>query len=132
MTILFDALLACFLVYLLYLWVRNAPLSQKEAKNVGIIATIVWSIMVALCGFGLLLSGFGFDNPHLARTTEILVWAIIISLLLTLLLSLYALSNIWQRYRTEDYPAVIRFAAVPFIGLVLLVTSYVLLGMWKE
>lgn len=110
----FSGTTLLFFLYLIFLLTRTAPATKREAYVSSFIASILWGLLIPISLLALLVVSMGSGAPG-TKIWEVLVVAS--SILLCLLLSLYSLSNIWQKYSSEDYKSVVRFAAVPYISL---------------
>lgn len=114
--------LVVFFLYLIFLMVRTVLPEKKEAHIVAIVASILWGLSIPSSLLMAFLALMGSGGPNTIEWAALMAGG---SLFLLLLLSLYSLSNIWQKYLMEDYRSVVRYAAVPFISIILFIISMI-------
>lgn len=113
---LFASFVTVYFFTLVLLLFRNDLCSKKVARGVAIIASILWGVMMPLS----LIVGFVGAMGSGAPGTK--VWVVLFpmfSFLMLFLLSFYSITNVWIRYKSDNYKQVVLVALAPFFGIFL-------------
>lgn len=120
----FVGALIVFFLYLVFLIGRTKVPGKKESYTAAIVASILWGLSMPASLLLAFIAVMGSGGPN---TIAWAFWMAEGSLVLLFLSSLYSLSNIWLKYSMEEYGYVIRYAAVPYISIILFI-----IPMWVQ
>ena len=109
-----------------YYFAKGILPTQEKALSILRTSRLAWATVIPvgpILVLGMILgSGGNNENPSIGA------WLMLTTLVATLLLPFYSLSNTGKLFRAGDYKNLIRVANSPFVGILLLIIHFIVVA----